>query len=282
MEKDVGRLIRRVDSGGGPFAPPSGSTTTGPSSGGSSTGPVLCKWGCGHQVQPGLTRNLNAYDTCCKKCGITKGQGGHDPNCPGPPGSAVQSPARPPPSEPLRANEQAGGSSSSNVRGTSVPEIEKIASSTRDLQELVKGHLKAFGSGAGGHLPSRLMHNEFQSSYSQFCAQFLIDENFSTHLKKFLPGYINSGGGSADASDLLSFYREILRENLRSVLQPQKKLEIERKMLVRQNPGSLEDFYKVGRKLGEGSFGSVHLVETKSQDPHFSPEQRQDDSTRRI
>ena len=47
----------------------------------------MCKWNCGCQVQPGFTRNLNAYDTCCKKCSQTKGQGGHDANCPGPPGS---------------------------------------------------------------------------------------------------------------------------------------------------------------------------------------------------
>merc|ERR1719376_445776 len=38
---------------------------------------------CGRYVQPGLTRNLNQYDSCCKKCSVSRGDGTHDANCQG-------------------------------------------------------------------------------------------------------------------------------------------------------------------------------------------------------
>ena len=43
--------------------------------------PGMCKMGCGRPVQPGLTRGMKAFDTCCKKC--AQGKGGHDSNCGG-------------------------------------------------------------------------------------------------------------------------------------------------------------------------------------------------------
>ena len=43
-----------------------------------------------------------------------------------------------------------------------------------------------------------------------------------------------------------------------------RKLEIQRKHLVRKNTGRVGDFYRIGKKLGEGSFGVVQLVETKN------------------
>ena len=46
-------------------------------------GRALCKHGCGRCVQPGLTRGLQPYDTCCKACAVTKGGGRHDKNCEG-------------------------------------------------------------------------------------------------------------------------------------------------------------------------------------------------------
>ena len=46
-------------------------------------GRALCKYGCGKMVQPGVTRDLQPYDTCCKACAITKGGGRHDENCEG-------------------------------------------------------------------------------------------------------------------------------------------------------------------------------------------------------
>ena len=48
----------------------------------------MCKMGCGLPVQPGLTRGMKAFDTCCKQC--AQGKGGHDANC----GGASSSPMR--------------------------------------------------------------------------------------------------------------------------------------------------------------------------------------------
>ena len=43
----------------------------------------LCKNGCGRVVQPGLTRGLKPYDTCCKRCAQKPGCNEHDENCGG-------------------------------------------------------------------------------------------------------------------------------------------------------------------------------------------------------
>lgn len=40
---------------------------------------LLCRMGCGREVQPGLTRTMKRFDTCCKRC--AQGYGGHDANC---------------------------------------------------------------------------------------------------------------------------------------------------------------------------------------------------------
>merc|ERR1719218_10720 len=46
----------------------------------------MCKWQCGRHVQPGLTKGMNKFDTCCRKCGMRKQYGphsDHDANCQG-------------------------------------------------------------------------------------------------------------------------------------------------------------------------------------------------------
>eukprot|EP00913_Durusdinium_trenchii_P022721 g21337.t1 len=43
----------------------------------------LCKNNCGRAVQPGLTRGLKPYDTCCKRCAQSPGSNEHDENCGG-------------------------------------------------------------------------------------------------------------------------------------------------------------------------------------------------------
>ncbi|CAJ1454026.1 unnamed protein product, partial [Effrenium voratum] len=48
----------------------------------------MCKNACGRPVQPGLTRGMKAFDTCCKKC--AQGKGGHDANCGGSSGSLLR------------------------------------------------------------------------------------------------------------------------------------------------------------------------------------------------
>eukprot|EP01045_Picozoa_sp_COSAG04_P036943 COSAG04_NODE_9212_length_886_cov_1.252859_2_plen_187_part_00 len=39
---------------------------------------ATCRHGCGRTVNPGLTRNRNPFDTCCREC--TRGQG-HSKDC---------------------------------------------------------------------------------------------------------------------------------------------------------------------------------------------------------
>jgi len=314
MERDVTRLIRKVVEPAP--APPLYAVDATPSpprrmsDGASGQQVPLCKWGCGHQVQPGLTRNLNPYDTCCKKCGMSQGMGGHDPNCPGPPGGGPQTQIPPSPTQgaggglgkklaPAAAGNVHGGHQqnqaptntntankarkgfgknrqiSSRIRDTvasfPVPEIERMSGSTDLMQRYVREHLQMFGS--AGASSKHLRYDEFLKSYAHFCQQMLVDDDLERQWAAS-SGPPGSGGGTTsvrpalkpssliEPGELLSFYREVIAENLATTLKPGK-LEIHRKMLIRQNNGRLESFYTLGKKLGEGSFGSVHLVEPK-------------------
>ncbi|CAD7924488.1 unnamed protein product [Amoebophrya sp. A120] len=267
MERDIERLLQKVDEKAAPSNRPPAKRDSAAERRGSNPQqlaqrlsvqnepPMLCKWGCGHQVQPGLTRNLNPYDTCCKKCGTTKGQGGHDPNCPGPPvddrtpkGNNRRKSVQP--AQPIADQDEFPG-----VSSFSVPEIFSLVKSTQDLQGLVRDHIREFGG------RDSLNRNQLTKSYKLFCHQALVDDDFQQHWKRHM-GSASSEGGIGSA-DLLKFYRSVAQENLQQNLKPEK-LEIQRKMLIRQNPGQLEQFYSVGKKLGEGSFGSVHLVQPRS------------------
>ena len=37
----------------------------------------LCKMNCGYSTAPGLTRNGNPYDTCCRDCAVSSGDNHH-------------------------------------------------------------------------------------------------------------------------------------------------------------------------------------------------------------
>lgn len=43
--------------------------------------PPMCKFGCGRRAKAGTTRSGKPLDTCCRACAVSKGGGGHDPDC---------------------------------------------------------------------------------------------------------------------------------------------------------------------------------------------------------
>ncbi|CAE8638271.1 unnamed protein product, partial [Polarella glacialis] len=78
-------------------AAPSSPRTSRPSVVGGATSAATaagrCKQpGCGRPVQPGLTRGMKSFDTCCKRCVTSGGSGEHDANCGGaaPSGAAAR------------------------------------------------------------------------------------------------------------------------------------------------------------------------------------------------
>lgn len=42
-----------------------------------------CKFGCGRLAAPGTTRSGRPMDTCCRTCAMSRGAGGHSPECAG-------------------------------------------------------------------------------------------------------------------------------------------------------------------------------------------------------
>ena len=134
----------------------------------------------------------------------------------------------------------------------SIREIWALSESTPDLQKMVIQLLEKFGSPGAKHLDMTQM----QACYDFFCLKALLDDDWSRHRTKLLKNIV-------EPSDMFTFFRDLLVENLHTNLKPER-LEVKRQLLVRQNKtGTLEEFYTVGKKLGEGTFGSVHIVETK-------------------
>lgn len=236
MEKDIGKLLK-----------PATNTSSAPSkTPNSNSGPGLivdqirmCKWSCGCQVQPGLTRNLNPYDSCCKKCAMSQGGGEHDVNCPGKPGQEM--------------TKSQGGKIARESAAWSVKELAKLAKTTSDIQGLCVNLLDRFG----GKGSQSLNWEQMKACYDYFCMKALIDDNWDEDKNK-----IKAKDNKVEASEMLEFFRELVRVNLAENLKPEK-LEVKRQLLIRKQEGKVEDFYVVGKKLGEGSFGSVALVTTK-------------------
>jgi calcium-dependent protein kinase len=184
-----------------------------------------CKFGCGRAVQPGLTRGLKPYDTCCKKCAMTKGQGGHDPNC----GKTVkrktvvvaarQYPvkdtvkkwiANPGSSDFVKALD--GALSTSGISGDSFNEEQ--------IKTIITAMAKPFEAG----------HGQLQLNTLKGC--------------------------SVPRAALPQFICDIWK--IQNELWFPEGLKISSEIFVKQNGKPLNAVFDIGDKLGEGSFGTVY------------------------
>ena len=195
--------------------------------------PGMCKMGCGRPVQPGLTRGMKAFDTCCKKC--AQGKGGHDANC--------------------------GGSTAKPLARSITTEIEDPQTwlldllSSADSFNKYSSKIVATVSGDAGTL-------------SAAQAQDAVSKHLLRPIGTTLPvemraaeDWVSRHGkdGVLDVPAFTKLAHQILQDRVRTWFP--EKLVAKTHSFVRQNPARVEAVYEVGKLLGEGSFGKVYTVQ---------------------
>lgn len=202
----------------------------------------LCKAGCGRVVQPGLTRGLKAYDTCCKRCATNPGTGQHDENC--------------------------GGQMI--VRRTTQPgrKVSYKASLDSALQDKgrLEDHVRSLflRMTERERTKDRLRDRQIEEALHEFLVPYIgilhIEVN-KEELQGLVLAHSSSKDGSLTYSDFLAFCSYFL-SSLRETWFPDI-LPVSTSSFVRRNPRLLADVYRIGEKLGEGSFGVVHRAHHK-------------------
>lgn len=193
-----------------------------------------CKFGCGRPVQPGMTRGMKPFDTCCKKCAKSGGGGEHDDNCGG---------ARP--------------DTLGTPRGGQDPKrwLQEVLSSEEKVRAYTQEVLVAAAEGGFSLTPEQVRKAVEDLLMKPIgvnleCKDSMLDGI----MKKYDPA--NKGH-----LDLLAFEQvvRLLLEDRNEAWFPQK-LPAKAMTFVRKNPAPAESVYTFGDKLGEGSFGIVHSV----------------------
>jgi len=196
----------------------------------------LCKNGCGRAVQPGLTRGLRPYDTCCKRCAQRPGKDEHDENCAG--RRLVCK----------KVSEHTEASLSLKAM------LESMLRDQRRLQVHVNG-VFARVSGGSDTLSKLQVGHGLQALVEPFGIKLDIVDHYLTEMCSKYGD--SSGQVSLDA--FLTMCRAVLQDRHR--LWFPEVLPVKTTTFVKQNERPLEEVYKMGTKLGEGSFGIVYRVE---------------------
>ncbi|CAL1131914.1 unnamed protein product [Cladocopium goreaui] len=230
LPDQVAEVLRKVQGDGlDPLPTPA---LTGPSSPpGKETRSGMCKMGCSRPVQPGLTRGMKAFDTCCKKC--AQGKGGHDANC--------------------------GGSAAPLGRkDTSLLEdprswLNGLLSSEETLNKHVSKVLAS--AGKDGSLTAELAKEAVSRHLLQPIGITLqVNDRAAS---EWVSTY--GTGGVLDKAAFTKLAQVLIQDRLQAWFP--EKLCAQIHNFVRKNPvANVESVYEVGRLLGEGSFGKVYDV----------------------
>lgn len=219
----------------------------------------ICKY-CDRQVQPGFTRGLKAYDTCCKQCAQTQGSGAHDENC-GLTRSALDG----------------HGDSRENARQT----LDRLLSDRHELRRETDKVLEGAGgesrsgSSTGFGLLSALGAKsstapadalskpqvaqgiqDFLKSWDALAAKRCARDPY---LSDIMRPYDKKQKGYIKRDDFLTLCERLLRALVQEWFPDT--LPLSTRTFVQQNKSALQDVYDVGARLGKGSYGVVHQVE---------------------
>eukprot|EP00397_Hematodinium_sp_SG-2012_P005857 GEMP01005881.1.p1 GENE.GEMP01005881.1~~GEMP01005881.1.p1 ORF type:complete len:747 (+),score=79.74 GEMP01005881.1:20-2260(+) len=247
LPQDVDRMIRHNKAEEGGKGGKKGGGSTGSSgaarpqtapSGPAGDGLKLCKMNCGRYVQPGLTRMLNSYDSCCKKC--AKGRGQHDANCSG--GAIAEAKVK------IRGQEG---------QSWTGKELQRLLNQPDSLKEKTKYAIQTFGN---GERDAEIRKENFKAFFEwltyKSCSKPIDDGKMASLFSKYASGD-GQGINMSNCGKLISAHLQATF----NVLYSQKKLNLRRAMFVRKNPKPVTSIYLYGKKLGEGSFGTVYLVD---------------------
>lgn len=217
---------------------------------------VKCRFGCGFPVQPGLTRTLARFDTCCKRCSKMKGQGGHDPNCAGAAGVTPQARVR-------RASIYYGP----NPRIWIEELLKDNAKMQAHLQSVYKKSLKSDAAALTDKEAWTAIQDHLLEKVTERLHVSLPERDSINQKVQKKAGYggrrtSTTAGGYEVGIDLFSEWAcELLKRRVDMWFPP--KLTLTTACFVRKNPNNLTTVYEVGKKLGEGSFGVVNSVTHK-------------------
>lgn len=207
-------------------------------------GTNLCRQGCGRPVQPGLTRALQPYDTCCKRCAKTRGMGGHDENCGG--RNAVAS---------MRTQRSDISDMSAGIS------LKELLDSLLEDAQALRRHVHAVWTmvvGSNGKLSRDAVANALEEMLKPFGVKQL--DLSETDLSGILNKH-SSDRRTLCQKEFEALCKEVLHS--RQELWFPGVLAVSTRSFVKQSTRGIEEVYQKGRKLGEGTFGIVHLVTHK-------------------
>ncbi|CAE7677135.1 CPK7 [Symbiodinium microadriaticum] len=197
----------------------------------------LCKNGCGRLVQPGLTRGLKPYDTCCKRCAQKPGANEHDENCGG-------------------ANVTRAVQCFDVLRSLR-DELEAILHDKMVLEQTVRTAFQRV-SVPFERLSWQQLRAPLEELLEPFGVRLGVKDHFLEHLCQ---QHGQPEDRTIDTDGILALSRTVLEDRYRSWFP--EILPVSTASFVKQNKRPLEEVYAIGKKLGEGSFGTVYEVDHK-------------------
>eukprot|EP00931_Biecheleriopsis_adriatica_P114956 TRINITY_DN90820_c0_g1_i1.p1 TRINITY_DN90820_c0_g1~~TRINITY_DN90820_c0_g1_i1.p1 ORF type:complete len:757 (-),score=158.99 TRINITY_DN90820_c0_g1_i1:41-2065(-) len=201
-----------------------------------------CKY-CPRPVQPGLTRGMKPYDTCCRACGMSEGkEGRHDANC--------------------------GGSSASSgpvVKSYTGPNPKTWLLDLVQHEDQLAAFVSSVFTKHFGGAPEGLVAGQVKELVEQHLfepigmTEFRLEDK---QISKWIEEYSGQKGAtrlqSANAQRLC---RELLQDRFTNWFPD--KHGVTASQFVAPNTRRVDTQYDFGRKLGEGSFGKVFSVTHK-------------------
>lgn len=209
-----------------------------------------CKNGCGRAVQPGLTRGLKAYDTCCKSCAQKPGSGEHDENCGG---------------RGLSKGSMASGERRAVSEAAARICVRTAIKALLEDQKLLEQQASvAFDTVAGVESGKWLTGKQVFNAFAQLLSSIagLSSSDVPEHE---LARLFKSLGVSQESPVTPSKFVDLCEIGLKAKQREwfPEVLPACTRNFVKQNKRSLEAVYTMGEKLGEGSFGVVFRVTHK-------------------
>lgn len=187
----------------------------------------ICKNNCGRTCQPGLTRSMQPYDTCCKKCASDPDRGEHDDNCGG---------------QGIVPKKRVSTDNLVDSFAAVVCDQTRIGQCFDNYAAYAYGLNPDQAFSALDHLLADILSGEALPRPLMFAAFEMCDEDKDGVIHK---------------QEFEHFCRQVF-----SLCFP-KTLTVSTTSFVKRNFNRVTDVYSFGDKLGEGSFGVVYQVQHK-------------------